>query len=143
MLKKTYTYTDWNGKERTEDFYFHLSKSKLSEMDLKKGGYAEWVEEIIAAKDNETLVETFKKTILASYGEIAPDGRRFIQSNELSEAFSQTPAYDMLFMELISSADAAANFFNQIVPEDVKKAAEAEKAKKEQTLQGTEEAVRQ
>lgn len=142
MLKKTYTYTDWNGKERTEDFYFHLSKSKLSEMDLKKGGYAEWVKEIIAAKDNETLVETFKKAILASYGEIAPDGRRFIQSNELSEAFSQTPAYDMLFMELISSADAAANFFNQIVPEDVKKAAEAEKAKKEQTLQGTEEAVR-
>ena len=142
MLKKTYTYTDWNGKERTEDFYFHLSKSKLSEMDLKKGGYAEWVEEIIAAKDNETLVETFKKTILASYGEIAPDGRRFIQSNELSEAFSQTPAYDMLFMELISSADAAANFFNQIVPEDVKKAAEAEKAKKEQALQGAEEVVR-
>ena len=142
MLKKTYTYTDWNGKERTEDFYFHLSKSKLSEMDLKKGGYAEWVKEIIAAKDNETLVETFKKTILASYGEIAPDGRRFIQSNELSEAFSQTPAYDMLFMELISSADAAANFFNSIVPEDVKRAAEAEKAKKEQTLQGTEEVVR-
>lgn len=142
MLKKTYTYTDWNGKERTEDFYFHLSKSKLSEMDLKKGGYAEWVEEIIAAKDNETLVETFKKTILASYGEIAPDGRRFIQSNELSEAFSQTPAYDMLFMELISSADAAAKFFNSIVPEDVKKAAEAEKAKKEQALQGAEEAVR-
>lgn len=142
MLKKTYTYTDWNGKERTEDFYFHLSKSKLSEMDLKKGGYAEWVEEIIAAKDNETLVETFKKTILASYGEIAPDGRRFIQSNELSEAFSQTPAYDMLFMELVSSADAAAKFFNSIVPEDVKKAAEAEKAKKEQALQGAEEAVR-
>ena len=142
MLKKTYTYTDWNGKERTEDFYFHLSKSKLSKMDLKKGGYAEWVKEIIAAKDNETLVETFKKTILASYGEIAPDGRRFIQSNELSEAFSQTPAYDMLFMELISSADAAAKFFNQIVPEDVKRAAEAEKAKKEQTLQGTEETVR-
>lgn len=142
MLKKTYTYTDWNGKERTEDFYFHLSKSKLSEMDLKKGGYAEWVKEIIAAKDNETLVETFKKTILASYGEIAPDGRRFIQSNELSEAFSQTPAYDMLFMELISSADAAAKFFNSIVPEDVKRAAEAEKAKKEQALQGAEEAVR-
>ena len=142
MLKKTYTYTDWNGKERTEDFYFHLSKSKLSEMDLKKGGYAEWVEEIIAAKDNETLVETFKKTILASYGEIAPDGRRFIQNDELSEAFSQTPAYDMLFMELISSADAAAKFFNSIVPEDVKKAAEAEKAKKEQALQGAEEAIR-
>lgn len=142
MLKKTYTYTDWNGKERTEDFYFHLSKSKLSEMDLKKGGYSEWVKEIIAAKDNETLVETFKKTILASYGEIAPDGRRFIQNDELSEAFSQTPAYDMLFMELISSADAAAKFFNSIVPEDVKKAAEAEKAKKEQALQGAEEAIR-
>ena len=38
MFKKTITYTDFNGNERTEDFYFHLSKAELAEMDLSKAG---------------------------------------------------------------------------------------------------------
>ena len=124
MLKKTFTYTDFFGKERTEDCYFHLSESKLAEMDLKtQDGWSEWVKEIVAAKDNETLVETFKKVILASYGQKSPDGRRFIQTKELSEEFSQTPMFDQLFMSLVTDANAAADFFNGIVPEKVQKEA--------------------
>ena len=34
MLKKTITYTDYNGSERTEDFYFNLSKAEIMEMEL-------------------------------------------------------------------------------------------------------------
>ena len=30
MLKKTYVYTDFNGVERTEDFYFYLSKTQAT-----------------------------------------------------------------------------------------------------------------
>ena len=131
MLKKTFTYTDFFGKERTEDCYFHLSESKLAEMDLKtQDGWSEWVKEIVAAKDNETLVETFKKVILASYGQKSPDGRRFIQTKELSEEFSQTPMFDQLFMSLVTDANAAADFFNGIVPEKVQK--EAKKQELEQ-----------
>lgn len=131
MLKKTFTYTDFFGKERTEDCYFHLSESKLAEMDLKtQDGWSEWVKEIVAAKDNETLVEIFKKVILASYGQKSPDGRRFIQTKELSEEFSQTPMFDQLFMSLVTDANAAADFFNGIVPEKVQK--EAKKQELEQ-----------
>ena len=32
MLKKTITYNDYNGVERTEDLYFNLSKAELMEM---------------------------------------------------------------------------------------------------------------
>ena len=34
MLKKTIKYTDYNGEEQTEDFYFNLSKAELTEMEL-------------------------------------------------------------------------------------------------------------
>mgnify|MGYP007065598478 CR=1 FL=1 len=38
MLKKTVTYTDYNGVERTEDFYFNLTRSELIEMHLTTEG---------------------------------------------------------------------------------------------------------
>ena len=38
MLKKTITYTDFDDNERTEDFYFHLSKAEIAEMELSENG---------------------------------------------------------------------------------------------------------
>ena len=35
MLKETRTYKDFDGKERTEDFYFNLSKAELMELAEK------------------------------------------------------------------------------------------------------------
>jgi hypothetical protein len=32
MLKKTITYTDYNGNKLTEDFYFNLSRAEIAEM---------------------------------------------------------------------------------------------------------------
>ena len=34
MLKKTISYTDYDGNQRTEDFYFNLSKAEITEMEL-------------------------------------------------------------------------------------------------------------
>lgn len=113
MLKKTITYTDYNGVERTEDFYFNLSKAELMEMEMgTTGGFVETVQKITAAKDTPNLVKLFKDFILKAYGEKSPDGKRFIKSKELSDAFSQTEAYSEIFMELATDADAAAKFVN-------------------------------
>ena len=71
---------------------------------------------IIAAQEGDKIIKTFKEIILTAYGEKSPDGKRFIKSEELSTAFSQTEAYSQLFMELATSADAAANFVNGIIP---------------------------
>lgn len=117
MLKKTITYTDFDGNERTEDFYFNLSKAEIIEMELGvSGGMSQMLNKIIAAQDGEKIIKTFKEIILKAYGEKSPDGKRFIKSEELSTAFSQTEAYSKLFIELVTNADAAAKFMNGIIP---------------------------
>ena len=117
MLKKTFTYIDYNGVERTEDHYFNLSKAELMEMELSTtGGLAEMINNIVAAQDAPAIVKIFKELVLKAYGKKSPDGRRFIKSQELADEFSQTEAYSQLFMELATDADAAAKFVNGIVP---------------------------
>lgn len=117
MIKKTITYTDYNGTERTENFYFNLSRAEAVEMEIgTTGGLAERIQRIIDAKDNAEIIKIFKELVLKSYGVKSEDGKRFIKSEELSTAFSQTEAYSQLFMELATNADAAAEFVNGIVP---------------------------
>lgn len=120
MYVKEITYTDYNGTERTEKFYFNLSIAELTEMELSTaGGLAESIKRIVDAKDAPSLVKIFKDLIFRSYGEKDPDGRRFIKSEELSKAFSQTEAYSNLFMLLATDSDEAAKFINGIIPADM------------------------
>ena len=117
MLKKTVTYVDYNGNERTEDHYFNLTRAEVTEMEMSvSGGLAEMIKRIVAAQDGKQIIETFKDLILRAYGEKSPDGRRFIKNQELRDAFAQTEAYSQIFMELATDADAAAAFVNGIVP---------------------------
>lgn len=118
MLKKTITYTDYDNNVRTEDFYFNLTKAELTEMELSTtGGMEKMLKNIVAAQDTAAIVDVFKALILKAYGEKSADGRRFVKSQELSEAFSQTEAYSELFMELATDSDKATEFVNAIVPQ--------------------------
>lgn len=120
MLKKIITYTDYNSVERTEPFYFNLSKAELMEMELGvTGGMTEMLNKIINAKDGPSLMKTFKEMIMKSYGIKSDDGKRLIKSEELSIAFTQTEAYSVLFMELITDDKAAADFVNGIIPNEI------------------------
>lgn len=128
MLKKTITYTDYNGTERTEDFYFNLTKAELMEMEMgTTGGLGEMIRKIVATQDAPAIIKIFKELVLKAYGEKSADGKRFIKSQEIAEGFAQTEAYSNLFMELATDADAAAKFVNGIVPAELsKKAAQLE-----------------
>lgn len=117
MLKKTMTYTDYNGVERTEDFYFNLSKAEVAEMEMgTSGGLAEMINGVVAAKDAPAILKIFKDLVLKAYGKKSPDGRRFEKSDEISKEFSETEAYSDLYIELATDADAAAEFVNGIIP---------------------------
>ncbi len=123
MLKKLIKYTDYDGRERSENFYFYLNKAELMEMELGvDGGMQQMIQLIIDKQDIPKIMNAFKTIILKAYGEKSPDGRRFIKSEELSTAFSQTEAYSNLYMELVTDANAAAAFINGIVPEEVAQA---------------------
>lgn len=119
MIKKTITYTDYNGVERTEDFYFNLTKAELIDWQYSvDGGLYEILDKITKSADAAKIIDYFKEILLRSYGEKSDDGKRFIKSPELSTAFSQTEAYNMLYMELFSDADVASDFIKGILPSD-------------------------
>lgn len=124
MLKETLKYTDYNGIERNEDFYFNLTKAEIMEMELSTaGGLTEMINKIVATQDAPAIIKVFKELILKAYGEKSPDGKRFIKSDEISAAFSQTEAYSDLFMRLATDTEYASKFVNGIVPKDLSEAA--------------------
>ena len=128
MLKKSITYTDYNGNERTEDFYFNLTKAELMEMEMSTtGGLAEAIKNIVAAQDAPSIIKIFKDLILKAYGEKSPDGKRFMKEDAdgrpLYPKFRDTEAYSIIFMELATDADKAAEFINGIIPPDARDAA--------------------
>lgn len=117
MLKKTIKYTDFNDEEVEEEFYFHLSKAELVELELStKGGLSESLKLIVASEDGKRIIEEFKKIILTSYGKRSDDGKRFIKNQELRDEFESTEAYSALFMELVTDTTAAIEFINGIIP---------------------------
>lgn len=125
MIKKTITYKDYNGAERTEDFYFHLSKTELMEMELSvDNGLSEYMQLIVNAQDGKQIMAVTKDVILKSYGEKSMDGRFFDKSETLSNRFYNSPAYDVLFTELVTDAIASADFFKGIMPDDLEEFAE-------------------
>ena len=137
MLKKTIKYTDFNGNEVTEDFYFNLTKAEVAEMELGasrldadgniKGGMQDLLAEIVASGSGQRIMDTFKEILARSYGMRSEDGKRFIKSKELFEEFTQTAAYSEFFMELITDADAASSFIKAVMPADL--AVESDKPK--------------
>lgn len=117
MLKKTITYTDYDGNTRTEDFYFNLNKAEIAEMELStNGGMEKMLTQIVNSQDGKRIMEVFKGIILKAYGVKTADGKRFEKSEEISKAFEQTEAYSELFMELVTDAEKAAAFINGIIP---------------------------
>lgn len=123
MLKKTVTYTDFNGVERTEDFYFNLTMQELTEMELEvEGGLTTILDKIIKAQSVPELVKYFKIILLKAYGVKSDDGRRFIKNDEVRADFESTQAFSDIYMEFANDDKAAADFVNAIMPKEGKKA---------------------
>lgn len=116
MHKETITYNDLNGVQRTEDFYFDLSKPEIVKMQASaKGGYDVQLRSIAAELNGAKIMEFFENFITKSYGEKSEDGRRFMKSEEISRSFMETPAYEVLFEKLVTNDKYAADFVNAVM----------------------------
>ena len=130
MRKETITYTDYNNVTRTEDFFFNLNEAELTALQYGvDGGMKEMLERIVKSNDNKQIMACFHDLIAKSYGEKSPDGRRFVKSKELSEAFMQTEAYNELMLRFMTDANYSAGFINDVLA-DVTKRTEERNAKK-------------
>ena len=120
MLKKSITYKNYLEEEVTEDFYFNLNKAELVELEMShEDGLSEALKRIIASKDGGEIIREFKNIIMKSYGVKSEDGRRFIKNQQVRDEFESTEAYSVLFIELVTNADAAAEFVNGVIPGDL------------------------
>jgi len=122
VLKKSITYHDLDGKELAEDFYFNLTKAEIAKMELvEPGGLAKKLQGILAEEDRRKILDTFEMIIKQTVGRRSEDGKRFIKTPEITNEFMQTEAYSVLFMEMVTDAEAAAAFIVGVVPSDVSK----------------------
>lgn len=127
MLKREITYEDFDGNSHTEVFYFNLSKPELIELETEfDKGLSVMLQDIVKSEDNNTIIKLFKRIVLMSYGERSEDGKRFIKTPQMQEEFSQTNAFNELFIELATDAETMAAFVSGVLPKDL--AAQAEKA---------------
>jgi len=134
MLKQDITYENFDGEQTTDTFYFNLTKTEIIELEVGyEGGLEAAIKRIIQTNDHKQLIAEFKKIVLLAYGQKSEDGKRFIKSDQLREEFSQTAAYDELFIKLSTDADFAAAFIKGIVPKGI--VAEIEKAEKIETAE--------
>lgn len=120
MYKKTLTYEDFNGTQRTEDFYFNLTKAELMRLQMgTNGGLDEKLTKIIKAQDVVTLLKEFEDIVLLAYGEKSDDGKRFVKNDEIRENFKASAAYSEIYVELATNSDEASRFITGIMPSDV------------------------
>lgn len=119
MYKKIIKYTDYNGVERKEPFYFNLEESDIMRYNFSvdgPNGYQSYLNRLLATQKTTEAYEIFEKFICDSYGVKSDDGKRFIKNQEVLDEFKQSRAYSELLMELISVPGAATEFFNGIMP---------------------------
>lgn len=143
MVKKTITYTDFEGNEVTKDFYFNISKMEFRELNKKiPGGLERMIDSIKTEKDSDRLLDLLNMLILESYGEISEDGRfgkEDARGRRLSGYFKISEAWDVLFTNLLQNEDELNEFLTGIVPKDIAEGAKeyAEKELKGETGGGT------
>lgn len=117
MFVERIAYVDYDGNRREEDFRFNLTQAELMELEFDTaGGLEETVKRMIDGLDSKSIGRLFKMIILKAYGEKSADGKRFVKSEELSKAFSETEAYNILYMKLLTNEEFAKKFMSNLVP---------------------------
>ena len=119
MIKETLTYKDFNGEERTDDFYFHMTKLEWLRFDRKYGGLKEYIQKATRDNDEYGILTLLEELIQSAYGEKSLDGIRFIKSPEITERFVQSDAYSDMVVGFLTDTQKGINFFNRLAPADM------------------------
>lgn len=111
MFKLPITFVGFDGKEKTKDFYFNLTKGEIAEIHLAlPGGFDGFLKRLDDDPEVADIVNVFKQLILKSYGKRTVDNK-FIKSKEISEEFAATDAYSELFLKFLDNEDDFVNKF--------------------------------
>lgn len=120
MLIKRIGYDTYNGDHLEENFYFNLTKTEAMTLQVSKaGGFEQYLKNIIDAHSGKEIMDTVRNIILLAYGEKSPDGKHLMKSEEIRRNFECSPAYDVLFTELVLDDKKMSEFVNALLPKDM------------------------
>lgn len=118
-------YRDFNGIERAEDHYFHLPSHKVTTMqfaDESGGDLSSFLVKIVEEGDIGKQFEWLMKIVLASYGLKDEEGLYFLQSDDISQKFVSSAAFEQLFNDIFyreNGDELLIKFINGMMPDIV------------------------
>ena len=125
MIKKNITYIDFDGEERTDAFYFNLSKAELMDIELDYNGNMSAAMNIMLEKrDMKGVLGLLSKLVRKAYGEKSGDGKRFLKNKELEDGFATTDAFSNLLIELVNDEKKLEAFVTGVIPADMREEVE-------------------
>lgn len=120
MFKHTVEYKDFNGNDRKEDVYFHLSLPEVVRLEAEIGKpLQDHIKELTTNQDLNKLLAFLEKLMLNAYGQKTTDGKSFHKSKELRDAFEYSNAYAEVFEQVLLNPELARKF-GENVAEDGK-----------------------
>lgn len=124
MLKKTVTYTDYDGVQRTETLYFNLTKAEISRIQMKEdGNFIAHMQRLLEKRHVEELYLFFEDFVKRSYGEKSLDGSRFVKTPEKTQDFEWSPAFSEVLMEIVQNPEKMQEFVLGVIPADMRNSA--------------------
>jgi hypothetical protein len=126
MIKKDVTFVNFNDEKETETFWFHISKSNLTDHmvrlkpkfeDAKKRLEGEKKE--LTIEDVYLILDLIKEITKLAYGERSEDGKRFRQTEEVWQNFRDSAAYDALLTGFMEDPASGMEFMQAVMPKDL------------------------
>lgn len=125
MFHHIATYTDFNGKKKTEDLYFNIMAPELADLEFNpmfedEGGLADYLRKAMESDDRRKVYTFFKLLIVNSYGRRTEDGEYFLKKPEWTDKFLNSAAYEEFFMWLLdNNTKNAQKFWTEIMPQKI------------------------
>ncbi len=118
MIKKTIEYVDWDGKPQIGVFYFNISAAEMVELEMthETGSFKQHLEGILKSDNKKQIFQTFKELLRDSVGR--RDGDNFLKSEQISQNFMNSGAYDTFLLQLFGDTNLAVEFFNGVFPKN-------------------------
>lgn len=117
MTSYKVTYEDYAGNSRTETHYFNLTQTELQLINARyDGSLQNTLARLSVTQSAKELMDVLMDVFKASYGRMDDDRVHFRKSEAILDDFMSTPAFDKLFMEIMSSDEKSAEFMRGVLP---------------------------
>lgn len=129
MITREITYTDYNGDEQTEKYYFDLTVPEMLELSFSSAGDIQsTLERLSNSRKIGEIFNIIQTLIFKSVGVKSDDGKRFVKNEEVLNDFKQSRGYESFLMKMMQDTDYASKFIEQLIPQDrIKQIAGVEK----------------